>query len=35
MNMYSEIKLYEQQIKKGKMKDERKSLSTIREKYSL
>ena len=27
--MYSEIKLYEQQIKKGKMKDERKSLSTV------
>ena len=34
-NMYSEIELSEQQIKEGKVKDARKALSSVREKYGL
>ena len=34
-NMYSEIELSEQQIKEGKVKDAKKALSSVREKYGL
>jgi PHD/YefM family antitoxin component YafN of YafNO toxin-antitoxin module len=34
-SMYSDIELSEQQIKEGKTKDARKSLSAVREKYGL
>ena len=34
-SMYSDIELSEQQIKEGKTKDARKSLSAEREKYGL
>ena len=34
-SMYSDIELSEQQIKEGKTKDARKSLSAVREKYDL
>ena len=34
-SLYSDIELSEQQIKEGKIKDARKSLSDVREKYGL
>ena len=34
-SMYSDIDLYEQQIKGGKTKDARSALSAVREKYGL
>ena len=34
-SMYSDIELSEQQIKEGKTKDARKSLSAVREKYGI
>ena len=34
-SLYSDIELSEQQIKEGKIKDARKSLSDMREKYGL
>ncbi|SCY24154.1 prevent-host-death family protein [Pseudobutyrivibrio sp. AR14] len=34
-NMYSDIEQSEQQIKEGRIKDARKSLSAVKEKYGL
>ena len=34
-SMYSDIELSERQIKEGKVKDARKALSIVREKYGL
>jgi prevent-host-death family protein len=35
LKMYQDLLISEQQIKKGKVKDAKESLSTVREKYGL